>query len=72
MWEKTEITGSQQIYKLSRMQKKKKKKGLPRWLSIPWKGKWQPNPVFLPGKPHGQRKLVGYSFAQLTKKWDKT
>ena len=31
MWEKTEITGSQQIHKLSRMQKKKK--GLPRWLS---------------------------------------
>ena len=23
--------------------------------------KWQPTPVFLPGKPHGQRNLVGYS-----------
>ena len=22
---------------------------------------WQPTPVFLPGKPHGQRSLVGYS-----------
>ena len=22
--------------------------------------KWQPTPVFLPGKPHGQRNLVGY------------
>jgi len=28
---------------------------------IPWKGKWQPTPVFLPGKSHGQRSLVGYS-----------
>jgi len=24
-------------------------------------GKWQPTPVFLPGKPHGQRSLEGYS-----------
>ena len=23
--------------------------------------KWQPSPVFLPGKSHGQRSLVGYS-----------
>ena len=23
--------------------------------------KWQPNPVLLPGKSHGQRSLVGYS-----------
>ena len=28
---------------------------------IPWGKKWQPNPVFLPGKSHGQRSLVGYS-----------
>ena len=27
----------------------------------PGKGKWKPTPVFLPGKYHGQRKLVGYS-----------
>ena len=33
----------------------------------PWVGKiiwrriWQPTPVFLPGKPHGQRSLAGYS-----------
>ena len=52
-------------------------KGLPRWYSttcqckrcrfdpwvekIPWSRKWQPAPVFLPGKFHGQRSLVGYS-----------
>ena len=26
-----------------------------------WRKKWQPTPVFLPGKPYGQRSLVGYS-----------
>jgi len=24
-------------------------------------GQWQPTPVFLPGKSHGQRTLVGYN-----------
>ena len=28
---------------------------------IPRKRKWQPTPVFLSGKSHGQRSLVGYS-----------
>ena len=28
---------------------------------IPWRRKWQPTPVFLPGEFHGQRSLVGYS-----------
>ena len=26
-----------------------------------WRRKWQPTPVFSPGKSHGQRSLVGYS-----------
>ena len=26
---------------------------------IPWRRKWQPTPVLLPGKSHGQRSLVG-------------
>ena len=26
----------------------------------PGGGKWQPTPVFLPGKAHGQRSLAGY------------
>ena len=50
--------------------------GLPRWLGgvesaeqgmqetwvgkIPWRRKWQPTLVFLPGKPHRQRSLAGY------------
>ena len=28
---------------------------------IPWRRKWQPTPVFLPEKFHGQRSLVGHS-----------
>ena len=36
--------------------------GFDPWVrKIPWRSKWQPSPVFLPGKSHGQRSLVGYS-----------
>ena len=28
---------------------------------ILWRREWQPTPVFLPGKSHGKRILVGYS-----------
>ena len=28
---------------------------------IPWRRKWQPTPVFLPGKSHRERSLAGYS-----------
>ena len=32
------------------------------WLEkTPWRRKWQPTPVFWPGKSHGERRLVGYS-----------
>ena len=27
---------------------------------VPWSRKWQPTPVFLPGKFHGERSLAGY------------
>ena len=30
-------------------------------MKIPWRRKWQPFPVFLPGEFHGQRSLVCYS-----------
>ena len=36
--------------------------GFDSWVrKIPWRRKWQPTPVLLPGKSHGQRILVGYS-----------
>ena len=28
---------------------------------IPWRRSWQPTPIFLPGRSHGQRSLAGYS-----------
>ena len=28
---------------------------------VPWRRKWQPTPVFLPGESHGQRNLTDYS-----------
>ena len=36
--------------------------GFDTWVGkIPWRRKWQPTPVSLPGKSHGQRSLVGCS-----------
>ena len=36
--------------------------GFDPWVrKIPWRRKWEPIPVFLPGKSHGQRSLVGHS-----------
>ena len=36
--------------------------GFDSWVwKIPWKRKWQPTSVFLPGKSHGERSLEGYS-----------
>ena len=38
------------------------RRGCGPWVGkIPWRRKWQPTPVFLPGKSHGQRSLAGYS-----------
>ena len=28
---------------------------------LPWRRKWQPGPVLLPGKSHGRRSLVGHN-----------
>ena len=36
--------------------------GVDPWVGeTPWRRKWQPTPVFLPGESHGQRTLEGYS-----------
>ena len=37
------------------------RRGFDAWVrKIPWSRKWQPAPIFLPGKDHVQRSLVGY------------
>ena len=39
-----------------------RKPGFSLWVGkIPWRRKWQPTPVFLPGKSHGRKSLVSYS-----------
>ena len=39
-----------------------RKPGFHLWVyKFPWRRKWQPTPVFLPGKSHGRRSLVDYS-----------
>ena len=39
-----------------------RRQGFNLWVrKIPWRRKWQPIPVSLPGKSHGQRSLVGCS-----------
>ena len=38
-----------------------KRPGFDPWVKkIPWRRKWQPTPVFLPGESLGQRSLAGY------------
>ena len=42
--------------------KRPKLLGYDPWVGkIPWSKEWQPTPVFLLGKFHGQRSLAGYS-----------
>ena len=49
------LSGKESIYQCRR-------RGFdPRVGKIPWRRKWQPTPVFLLGKSHGQKNLVGYS-----------
>ena len=59
---------SSELYRLSwRLSRKEptcqwRRGGFDPWVGkIPWRRKWQPTLVFLPGKSHGQRSLAGYS-----------
>ena len=47
-----------------------KRPGFYPWIrKIPWRREWQPIPVFLPGKSHGQRSLVDYTVHGMAKNW---
>ena len=39
---------------------------VPSFGNIPWRRRWQPTPVFLPGKSDGQRSLVRFSYRGLS------
>ena len=42
--------------------RRSKRHGFDSWVwKIPWRRRWQPTPVFLPGESHGQRSVAGYS-----------
>ena len=42
--------------------RRRKRLGFSPWFEkTPWRRKWQPTPVFVPGKSHGQRSLADYS-----------
>ena len=42
--------------------KRRRKHRFDPWVGkISWRRKWQPTPVFLPGKPHGWKSLLGCS-----------
>ena len=42
--------------------RRRRRHGFHPWVGrIPWRRAWQPTAVFLPGEPHGQRSLAGYS-----------
>ena len=64
------LQGCKQVWGLPRWlsgkespcQCRRQKHGFEPWVrKSPWRRKWQSTPVFLPGEPHGQRSLVGYS-----------
>ena len=47
--------------------------GFDSWVrKILWRRKWQPTPIFLPGKSHGQRGLAGYIVHGVAEKLDTT
>ena len=52
--------GASQVAQWARICLPSRRCRLDPWVGkIPWRKKWQPIPVFLPGKSHGQRSLVG-------------
>ena len=54
--------GSSVVKNQSAMQETCRRHGFNRWVGkIPWKRKWQPTAVTLPGKSRGQRSLAGCS-----------
>ena len=56
------LSWASQVVQWSRICLPSRRRGFDPWVrKIPWRRKWQPAPVFSPGKSHGQRSLAGYS-----------
>ena len=56
-----ELGASLVAQRLKRLPARRETRGHPWAGKIPWRRKWQPTPVFLPGESHGRKSLVGYS-----------
>ena len=62
------IAGASLVAQWKRIHLPSRKHGFNRWVrKIPWRRKWQPTSVLLPGKSHGQRSLAGYSLWSCTR-----
>ena len=65
MWGKTDllkVTGGAVVKNLPSSVGNAKRHGLNPWVGkVRWSRKWQPTPVFLPGKSCEQRNLPGYN-----------
>ena len=58
------LSGKESVCQCSghRRCRRHRRRGFKSWVGkIPWRRKWQPSPLFLPGESHGQRSLVDYS-----------
>ena len=54
---------AQQVKKIHLQGRSYRRCGFDPWVGrIPWRRKWLPTPVLLPGKCHGERSLVGCSW----------
>ena len=57
-----DFAGGTVVKKLVCQCRRQRRSGFDPWVGkMPWRRKWQSTPVFLPGKTHEQRNLVGYS-----------
>ena len=58
----TYMNGASLVSQMVKRPPAMKRPGFDPWVGkSPWRRKWQPTPVFLPGESHGQRTLIGYS-----------
>ena len=61
LWKILEAPVAQEVKDLPAVQEMLRQEFNPYIGKIPWRRKWQPTPIFLPGKSHGQRSLAGNS-----------
>ena len=61
MGDNLEVSMAQMVKRLPALRETRVQSMGPWVRKIPWKRKWQPTPLLLPGKSHGWKSLVVYS-----------